>query len=146
MPGKNTGRRGNTAFVQAMPYIKDIIGIGLARGIPNWKGGRASHTSFAPIFKKCKDMGLHLTAHAGMYTSNNNNNDNNFQLVMSYASAGQFLSLQSSLSCCTLQGLLIRHIMGLHLSACTSTDLHRPFHQLVTIPGQPGMILGFSLH
>jgi len=52
-----------------MPYIKDIIGVGLARGIPNWKGGRASHTSFAPIFKKCKDMGLHLTAHAGMYTT-----------------------------------------------------------------------------
>lgn len=54
--------------MQAMPYIKDIIGIGLARGIPNWKGGRASHTSFAPIFKQCKDMGLHLTAHAGMLT------------------------------------------------------------------------------
>ncbi|KAL0020881.1 hypothetical protein WJX77_005891 [Trebouxia sp. C0004] len=50
---------------QAMPYIKDIMGVGLARGIPNWKGGRASHTSFAPIFNKCKDMGLHLTAHAG---------------------------------------------------------------------------------
>ena len=51
--------------MQAMPFIKDIIGVGLARGIPNWKGGRASHTSFAPIFKKCKAMGLHLTAHAG---------------------------------------------------------------------------------
>ena len=50
-----------------MPYIKDIIGVGLARGIPNWKGGRASHTSFAPIFKRCKDMGLHLTAHAGTF-------------------------------------------------------------------------------
>lgn len=52
--------------MQAMPYIKDIIGVGLARGIPNWKGGRASHTSFAPLFKRCKDMGLHLTAHAGV--------------------------------------------------------------------------------
>ncbi len=70
-----------------MPYIKDIIGVGLARGIPNWKGGRASHTSFAPIFKKCKDMGLHLTAHAGTYTLNNNNHDINFQLMMSYVGA-----------------------------------------------------------
>ncbi len=69
----NTGSWGTQLrSVQAMPYIKDIIGVGLARGIPNWKGGRASHTSFAPIFKKCKDMGLHLTAHAGMYTITNN--------------------------------------------------------------------------
>ena len=51
--------------LQAMPYIKDIVGVGLARGIPNWKGDRASHTSFGPIFMKCRDMGLHLTAHAG---------------------------------------------------------------------------------
>ncbi len=85
-----------------MPYIKDIIGVGLARGIPNWKGGRASHTSFAPIFKKCKDMGLHLTAHAGMCTLNNNNNDHNFQLVISYVGAGQLLSFQRSLPCATL--------------------------------------------
>ena len=53
------------ANLQAMPYIKHITGIGLARGIPNWTGGRASHTAFAPIFKKCAALGLRLTAHAG---------------------------------------------------------------------------------
>lgn len=55
--------------LQAMPYIKDIVGVGLARGIPNWKRGRASHTSFGPVFMKCKNMGLHLTAHAGKLTA-----------------------------------------------------------------------------
>jgi len=50
---------------QAMPYIDHIAGVGIARGIPNWRGTRSSHSSFAAIFAKCAAMGLKLTAHAG---------------------------------------------------------------------------------
>jgi hypothetical protein len=51
--------------MQAMPYIDHIAGVGIARGIPNWKGSRSPHSSFADIFAKCAAMGLKLTAHAG---------------------------------------------------------------------------------
>ena len=42
-----------------------ISGVGIARGIPNWKGERYPHSSFAAIFRKCAELGLKLTAHAG---------------------------------------------------------------------------------
>jgi len=52
-----------------MPYIDHIAGVGIARGIPNWRGTRSSHSSFAAIFAKCAAMGLKLTAHAGKHVS-----------------------------------------------------------------------------
>lgn len=47
-------------LAEAMPYLEDIIGVGLdssEKGHPPEK--------FARVFARCRDLGLHLVAHAG---------------------------------------------------------------------------------
>ncbi len=50
---------------QAMPWKDEIVAVGLARGIPNFKGEKHQHAEFKDVIERCRGLGWHITAHVG---------------------------------------------------------------------------------
>eukprot|EP00271_Cylindrocystis_brebissonii_P004578 TRINITY_DN1633_c0_g1_i1.p1 TRINITY_DN1633_c0_g1~~TRINITY_DN1633_c0_g1_i1.p1 ORF type:complete len:335 (-),score=65.12 TRINITY_DN1633_c0_g1_i1:638-1642(-) len=50
---------------QCLPWRSDIVGVGLARGLPKWEGERYPHSAFKAVMDRARAEGLRTTAHAG---------------------------------------------------------------------------------
>ena len=57
----------HTSFVspQSLPWKDDIVAVGLARGIPNFKGEKHEHAEFVGVIERCRALGWQITAHVG---------------------------------------------------------------------------------
>ena len=51
--------------VQALPWKDEIVAVGLARGIPNFKGEKHQHAEFKDVIERCRGLGWQITAHVG---------------------------------------------------------------------------------
>ena len=41
------------------------MAVGLARGIPNFKGEKHQHAEFKDVIERCRGLGWQITAHVG---------------------------------------------------------------------------------
>ena len=53
------------APLQALPWKDEIVAVGLARGIPNFKGEKHQHAEFKDVIERCRGLGWQITAHVG---------------------------------------------------------------------------------
>ncbi len=51
---------------QALPWKDEIVAVGLARGIPNFKGEKHQHAEFKDVIERCRSLGWQITAHVGV--------------------------------------------------------------------------------
>ncbi len=51
--------------LQALPWKDEIVAVGLARGIPNFKGEKHQHAEFKEVIERCRSLGWQITAHVG---------------------------------------------------------------------------------
>lgn len=58
-------RRLERFLFQALPWKDDIVAVGLARGIPNFKGKKHEHAEFVGVLERCRGLGWQITAHVG---------------------------------------------------------------------------------
>ena len=52
---------------QALPWRDEIVAVGLARGIPNFKGEQHQHAEFKDVIGQCRGLGWQMTAHVGKF-------------------------------------------------------------------------------
>lgn len=55
----------NALCLQSLPWKDEIVAVGLARGIPNFKGKKHEHAEFVDVIERCRSLGWQITAHVG---------------------------------------------------------------------------------